>query len=69
MSKNYYIGVDIAEGSDYTMYCITKNPNKLQRLFNKLLNRPNHRKIVYMGDDERQMRKYKYKGARITEGI
>ena len=66
MSK-YYIGVDMATDSDYTMYCISKAPNKLQRLINKLLGKNDPRKVIYCGDDERVMRKYAYKGAKIFE--
>lgn len=71
MAKDYryHIGVDMAQGSDYTMYCISKYPSEFMRLVNRILRRENKPKIIYMGDDERVMRKYKYKSAIIKEGI
>lgn len=63
----YRVGVDMANGSDYTMYCVSKSPGRLMRLVNKLLKRGDRMKIIYCGDDERIARKYIRKAAEVYE--
>lgn len=66
--SNYTIGIDMGRGDDKTVYCITKQPNKLTRWLNRLLRRGDRWKVVYVGDDPNKIRKWRYKSARILEG-
>lgn len=63
----YYVGVDMAQGSDYTMYCVTKTPGRFMRWINKVLKRGDKWKIIYCGDDERIARKYIRKATKVYE--
>lgn len=65
--SNYTIGIDVAHGDDQTMYCISKRPNRFVRWINRLLKRGDTWKIVYCGTDANEIRKYRYKWARILE--
>lgn len=65
--SNYTIGIDIGRGDDQTMYCISKRPNRLVRFVNSLFKRGETWKIIYVGNDPTQIRKYRYRKARVLE--
>lgn len=67
--SSYTIGIDVGRGDDKTMYCISKRPNKLVQFINRLLKRGDTWKIIYCGDDPNQIRKWRYKSARILEEL
>lgn len=67
--SNYTIGIDVGRGDDKTMYCITKQPNKLTRFINHLLKRGDRWKIIYVGEDPNKIRKYRFRKARILEEL
>ena len=64
--SNYYIGVDIGI-EDAPMVSICKRPNRFMRFYNRLLKRGDSWKIVYCGTDLSQIKRYKYRGAKVTE--
>lgn len=63
----YTIGIDIGEDKDETMYCITKRPGRFMRWLNRCLKRGDRWKVIYCGSDPKQVRKWRYKSARILE--
>lgn len=65
--SNYTIGIDVGRGKDETMYCITKQPNGLMRFINNLLKRGDRWKIIYCGSNPDEIKKYRYRRARILE--
>lgn len=64
--SRYTIGIDVRV-KDETYYCITKQPSELMKLINRILKRGDTWKIIYCGADPNQIRKYRYKWARILE--
>lgn len=68
MSK-YTIGIDVATGKDETIYCISKRPSRFMRLINRILRRGDTWKIIYCGSDPAQVRKWRYKYARVLEEL
>lgn len=67
--SRYTIGIDMATGKDETMYCISKSPSRFMLWFNRLLKRGDRWKVVYIGSDPNQIRKWRYKSVRILEEI
>lgn len=65
--SNYTIGIDVGRGKDETIYCISKKPGRFMSWFNRLIKRGDRWKIVYVGSDPNQIKKYRYRSARILE--